>query len=163
MKKKSVLSFGNRDYIYVSNEAGKEPVKTDPEKFANSLGCTWVESLCVDADQIYKFQGLTFGIKIHDEVFLSIIKTIDKNNEKLAISYINEEVGYGVFARQDIPENDYVAVCAGQLEVISEMSYYFYGVQYHDSENAGYIVDASTHRNMAAFFQHLPNAVMTMK
>lgn len=79
-------------------------------------------------------------------------------NDSLVICYINNEVGYGVFARKNIQMGEILALYTGELK--SKLAENFskdtptYG---HDFAGTNYYIDAFAVGGVARFFQHLPN------
>ncbi len=83
-------------------------------------------------------------------------------NDKLVVCYINEQVGYGLFARQDIERREVIALYSGVLtsnktaKITDQHNDYSYNIGYEDKENNPYEMEANSHGGLARFMQHLP-------
>lgn len=73
--------------------------------------------------------------------------------DKLVLCNMGDNVGWGVFARQDIPANTVLAIYAGEKVKRDEQLFDEYGLE---SDDKNYTTSASQYGGIARFFQHAP-------
>jgi hypothetical protein len=112
--------------------------------------------------------------KISEKKANTIFNDIEKNYQRMAICYMNNKVGHGVFATEEIPVGSYVAFYSGEISYADEeitladddinrsMYYIQADITYKDKEKnlQGLIdgnIDAKYFGNISRFFQHLPS------
>lgn len=150
--------FKNPNIIYVSEKIGGKAKPISPEKFASKHGFIWTEANVVETEHAEEFRDLTRTDQMPNWMLDAIIEQINEYNSSLTICYMNEQVGYGVFASKNIPENVYIATYTGLLQPSADKGIYPYGVGI-DNPTTGKrlgILDAVLYRNIGAFFQHVP-------
>lgn len=86
--------------------------------------------------------------------------------DSLAICFINADVGFGVFARQEIPPYSLVAIYAGDLiqgQANLIPSNYSLNSYKGSKTCAPFAIDALHHGGIARFFQHVPYLMANYK
>lgn len=121
----------------------------------------WLETIQVDEQDAKDLPELKDGFRLDKEQLYTAISVMAKNRNKLAVSYINDAIGYGVIAIEDIPANALLAFYTGNyvpvsgrhpLETLS--SRYGHAVA-SEGIHVG-VIQADNNRNIAAFIQHSP-------
>ncbi len=95
------------------------------------------------------------GSLSNDQLCQQLSFLLDNPREDLVLCKINNEVGYGVFASTDIPENTLLCFYSGTLIPTDKIDdSHDYALNYF-----GLSVSISTkhHRGLSSFFQHLPS------
>lgn len=138
----------------------------DPQQFAQSVGMKqWCQSSLVSYSShpeslecMQKYEVLT------KHEFISIIFSSLLYANKMALCKINDSVGFGVFATDEIPKNTYVGIYTGQLSYVTvkknneSTSNYIFFVRPSDEKQHGVNIDAEHYGNITRFFNHLPLA-----
>lgn len=149
---------------------GGVPKEMSPSKLITECGMqSWTEGYEFDEKtlSIIKKSTITQLSKANKEQFKKIAQAVQSNLKKQAIVKMDNAVGYGVFALEDIPENSYLAFYTGPI-VLDEIknpnkedSAYCYSVG--ESLDGQYLIqiDPKNHGNLGRFYQHLPNAKKT--
>jgi hypothetical protein len=97
-----------------------------------------------DTDLLYDKKKLEAAIPLR----------ISKPHESLAICYIEETVGYGVFALEDIPEGEMLCIYAGKVSKgIVDLGKTEYGFRFPDTDLG---ISSKKAGGIARFFSHLP-------
>ncbi|GEM_PF-5030122 len=153
--------FKNPTHLYVSESLGEEPVAVPTKVFADKAGIIWCESNVVEGKHHSMLQVDSHPHNMSESMLQAIYYQIEENRDKLAIIYMGEKVGYGVFARQDISANTYVATYCGLMIPVSNefppeshSNPYAVGIN-NDGKMTG-TINSEYYRNMGAFFQHVP-------
>lgn len=154
--------FKHPNYIYVSNKLGQEATAVSTEVFAKKLGVTWCDTNMIMQNDVAKMPDTSDHYDLDSSAAETLFELFEKSSNKLAITYMNDKVGYGVFAREDIPSGTYIAQYTGLIRPISdempiEKHSNAYGIGVC-AESGKYLctVNAEFHRNIGAFFQHVP-------
>lgn len=130
-----------------------------PEEFKQKFGCDYSESIwCRDNFPLDGYKALPFKEEItidQDALKRGVGLLRQKANAQLAIGFIDEKVGYGIFALEDIPEDTVLCFYAGTLvekKSATNVDDYIHGLK----ADVDVAVSAKEKRGLAGFMQHLP-------
>lgn len=138
---------------------GGVPRKITVEEFNKMIGNDFIYTENVHVDRKAKIN--LEAIHSREHMRLAILNFLKSPlNDKLAVCYMGEQLGYGVFTRIDIAIGETVAIYAGELKEASEKkskrnTAYGLDVDTFTGQSSFYI-DAAECGSVARFFQHLP-------
>ncbi len=139
---------------------GGEIIYLTPEEFKTTFNCTYTESLFGDSKAFSKYinnMNLCAQIKSNPDLPAeSLIKErLKQPLDSFVICKINDEVGYGLFAKRDIPPGTVLFLYSGMIcegREFSEGDDY----QFNWIQNTTTATDASQIGGLSRFMQHLP-------
>lgn len=153
-----VRLFDNPDTINFADKplrlGGKLTTISTQEFAKRSNFLEWFEGVVCQADmpKYSARQSLT------ESQLRQLSNDINSSMRNLAICYMNEKVGCGVFALEDIPKNTTIGMYAGSMLPLDESLFNGYALRLPKSPGFNGAINAAEIRNIAAFFQHLPMA-----
>lgn len=150
---------------YTIPKAGGVVEKVFPNDFAHQLGMKgWTETVLIDKplSQPLNKDELP-GQVINENRLKQILSRVEANRDKQVISYMNQEVGWGVFVRDKIAKSDYVSIYAGvQIPTTPQDAFSHAQAEYYfDIDSYGQqlgVIDGKEYGNISRFYQHLPMA-----
>lgn len=147
-------------------QADAKKIKTlDPHKFAASIGMKqWCELslIAMQGAKPLSFKCLSHAEALTMETMLEVAAWSRMFSERMAICKINDKVGYGVFATDEIPKGAFVGIYTGaisnktQKEIEQATAPYAFAVKPKEEKGLGVSLDAIEYGNITRFFQHLP-------
>jgi len=162
----SLLTIPTPEIIYTADKpprlGGQERAVT-PAEFARQRGMQgWTESLMAELADINEVKTIKndYKIKYTRIGFDFRAAAINKNLNKLCIAYINSIVGFGVFAREDIPAKSAVAIYSGVIKPVKNAKEFEGGDYEFEVRNNGEVtasIDSENYGGIARFIQHIPN------
>lgn len=127
----------------------------DIRKFEKIIGQTFLERIDISTCPIKQSEikeDITSDLSSAElkHQFEQILK---RPREDLALYKINDQVGYGVIALNDIPKNTVLCSYAGRLIKIQRVKQNDHAIDFHGLDA---ILSTEQFRGIASFFQHLP-------
>lgn len=119
----------------------------------------WTETIWFDED-IIRSKGFVDRNQLHEEMradFESYLTDPSRLTDRLEIRFINDDVGFGVFAREAIGPYEIVAMYAGEHDLFGCSTDYSLGTY---GRMVGSI-DAKEMGGIARFIQHMPTSMHT--
>jgi hypothetical protein len=155
-KVKQIFRVETPDYLWVADKPprlGGVPKKLPVAEVEAKFNFTYTESILASG-RLLEFHGepdthpdLTRAVNQYARRAKDII-------DKLVLCYIGDErIGWGVFAREDLPANTMLAIYAGEIVKDHEQIFDPYGLENGDDH---YSVSAGQYGGIARFFQHAP-------
>ncbi|MGB6976295.1 MAG: SET domain-containing protein-lysine N-methyltransferase [Gammaproteobacteria bacterium] len=132
-----------------------------PEQFKEKFGCECTASIWGTEEQASDYQkrwqkALSNSGKL-TETELKILHRLDNPFEDAVICFIDEKVGYGLFAKKDIAAGTIIGVYSGTLGKAKTFEEAHDAYDYTLDKNANDIVSAKEKGGITRFMQHLPN------
>ncbi len=152
-------------HVWYSERLDAQAVEVAVTVVEQKLNFTWVETNVIEPyhiDEVYLRMDDSICLKIDDEKYKLILDEIQENKNKLAITYADNELGYVVVAREDIPSNTIISTYCGKIrpqsDFYSDSSLTRYALTFDSTtETFPYTIDAQQYRNISAFFPHYPD------
>jgi len=143
-------------------------------KYTNNLVIGDEERVLMDTEEsVYvKDQCIAFCLRdaLQHGVQASLIKKMrdsienDTIRKDLQVKYVNDHIGYGVFATKNIPADSFIGVYSGEVCLANlsnqDYSFPFYGIAKIEEDETSYemipthCVDASKFGNITRFINH---------
>lgn len=134
-------------------------------QFKEIFGCEYTETMWGTEEEATYYQKL-WQQAINNknkltEIELQILDRLENPLNDVAICFINEEVGYGLFAQRDIPKGTVLAIYSGTLDRAKTYNEAHDDYAYALSKNISnlkniLVVSAKEKGGIARFMQHLP-------
>lgn len=127
------------------------------DEFERQFGCQYMEKVdyIVDANLLEVPENIR-GYLTSVQLKTQLRHLLENPRDDLVICKINESVGCGVFARDDIPKDTVLCFYSGTLMSGQKTKYGDYGLAFYGM-NAQ--VSTQSHRGISSFFEHLPSAL----
>ncbi|VVC76316.1 hypothetical protein AQUSIP_16260 [Aquicella siphonis] len=155
--------LANPKFVYVSDSLNASPQAVPVDEFAKKVHMTaWTETPVIESDSASAIKNHPPAPEISKKRLEGILQAIKANRNKMIITHMNDKVGYGVIAGEDLPQGTYLAIYTGLIRPVSEKdplenhsSIYASAFRYQTDTTHG-SVNAAEYGNIARFFQHAP-------
>ena len=127
------------------------------DEFERQFGCQYVEK--VDSIGYANLLAVTESITGHlssVQLKTQLRHLLENPRDDLVICNINKSVGFGVFARDDIPKDTVLCFYSGTLTSGQKAKHDDHGLGFYGM-NA--LVSTQSHRGISSFFEHLPSVL----
>lgn len=162
---KPVSNLARPSTLFFSRNLEVEPVAVSTVEVEKTLGITWTELNVVRPYHVTELQMCvqnSLCLPINDTQYNQLTEELERNRQKIGVSYSCDEVGYIVVAMQDIPPHTLLTTYAGCMRPRSDVhlgdyakSRYAITYSGKDSETP-FVIDGKDYRNFGALFPHLP-------
>ncbi|OGH98720.1 MAG: hypothetical protein A2X42_02225 [Candidatus Margulisbacteria bacterium GWF2_38_17] len=142
-----------------------------PDSFEEIFGIKYTNNLHIDPDiiDIHNVEFANMSVTDRLALILNYLRNrkyyyfIDKGiTANVYISYINERIGYGLFADEDIKKNSWIGEYSGRLHLANgKREESEYGWLYPTMKNNIFTIEASKYGNYTRYVNHSfkPNVV----
>lgn len=153
---KALIQVNSPNYLWVSKKPlklGGIPEKLHISDIVNTFNFKYSENIWISEE----ISNHNFGHNPNNQNEWIKISSYALNplNDKLVICYINEKVGYGVFAKEIIKAGTIVALYSGEIIPRSSATSN-YGMAIKGGNNDCFAVDSKNIGGIARFIQHMP-------
>lgn len=135
-------------------EDHKKSTSLDLVELQKKLQFTYLAQLCVLKAEEQEKIRIDGPPDVQGEKYQHLIES--GYVPKVSIRWVSKEVGYGLFAEEDLPENSYVGEYVGQIRKNNEhgeLNHYLYKYPVLDEIGRNYVIDA-TCGNLLRFANH---------